>query len=165
MPSRPSRRIPSSPMWPRPVTGVFTGKALTSHWLQASSSFPRRARSGTPRMVSPRGGLAPQPLGVCAGPDAQGPSSLAAVGEPCAHPNSRFCTLASQCPIIDPDWESPKGMPIEGIIFRGCQPVGEAPRLLGWDTGVSLSGDVPLQGFTFHDLVGMCQGYRASFHK
>lgn len=127
MPSRPSRRIPSSPMWPRPVTGVFTGKALTSHWLQASSSFPRRARSGTPRMVSPRGGLAPQPLGVCAGPDAQGPSSLAAVGEPCAHPNSQFCTLASQCPSLT----------LTGSLQRAC------PLRASSSEGVSLLVRLP----------------------
>jgi phosphoenolpyruvate carboxykinase (GTP) len=38
---------------------------------------------------------------------------------PSSHPNSRFCTPIKQCPILAPEYDDPRGVPISAILFGG----------------------------------------------
>jgi len=65
-------------------------------------------------------------------------------GRRAAHPNSRFCSPAENCPILDENWEEPKGVKVDAILFGGRRPEGVplVSQALSWEHGVFMGASL-----------------------
>jgi len=80
---------------------VFTNVALTEDgdvWWEGLENPPAKATSWKGEPWTPESGER---------------------GELSSHPNSRYCTPIKQCPILAPEYDDPRGVPIDAILFGG----------------------------------------------
>jgi len=77
--------------------------------------------------------------------------------DPCAQANSRFTSPVTQCPVLDPQWDSSTGVPIDAIIFGGRRDdtVPLVFQSLNWQHGTFIGSIMRSQATSAADQVGL----------
>ena len=85
--------------------------------------------------------------------DWKGQEWTAGCGRKAAHPNSRYTVPASQCPVIDPEWDSPQGVPIHAFVFahRRKDTIPLVSEAFSWQHGVFMASSISVGDMVARD--------------